>query len=114
MWSYKGRSNKIDQLLTRPYGSSKGRNELHQTRSSKDKLVRPWCWLDEHFASWAFSLDANLKRPLYSFQVTNRFPINGYEKQTPNDGTSIAVMEVTSESSELVNRRSYYTNNCPR
>ena len=35
-------------------------------------------------------------------------------KQTPNDVTSIAVMEVTSESSELVNCRSYYTNNYPR
>ena len=38
------------------------------------------------------------------------FPNNG--KWTPNNVTSIAVMEVTSESSELlIGRRSYYTNN---
>ena len=114
IYIYIWQCNKTDQLLTRPYGSSKGRNELPQTRSSKDKLVHPWCWLDEHFTSLACSLDTNLKWPLYSCQVTNRFPINGCEKETPNDVNSIAVMEVTSESFKLVNHRSYYTNNCPR
>ena len=42
------------------------------------------------------------------------FPDKRLWKTDPNDGTSIAVMEVTFESFELVNRRSYYTNNYPR
>ena len=102
----------MDRLLTHPYGSSKGIKELHRTCSSQDKLVRLWSWLDEHLASWTCPLDTNLKQPLYSSQAINCSPINSCGKRTPNNVTSIAVMEVTSESSELLNgRRSYYTNN---
>ena len=51
--------------------------------------------------------------PCFPVRLQTVPPINGYGKQTPNNVTSMAVMEVTSESSELHNgRRSYCTNNC--
>ena len=84
------------------------------------KHVRPKTSSSVHDVGWTSTLVLSMFLG-YKLEATpiflsgyKPFPINGCEKQTPNDVTSIAVMEVTSESFELVNRRSYYTNNCPR